>query len=29
MKIDWFNTLMGIYLIWWGLNYGKPKETDD
>ena len=29
MEIDWFNTLMGIYLIWWGLNYGKPKQTDD
>lgn len=29
MEIDWFNTLMGIYLIWWGLNYGKKGETND
>jgi hypothetical protein len=29
MEIDWVNSLMGIYLIWLGLNYGKPKQTDD
>jgi len=29
MQIDWFNSLMGIYLIWLGINYGKVKDTDE
>jgi hypothetical protein len=29
MEIDWFNVAFGLYFIWWGFNYGKPKETDD
>jgi hypothetical protein len=29
MEIDWFNTFLGVYLIWMGINYGTPKEDDD
>jgi hypothetical protein len=29
MEIDWINSLMGIYLIWLGLNYGKKSEKND
>jgi len=28
MQIDWFNSLMGIYLIWLGINYGKVKDDE-
>jgi hypothetical protein len=29
MEIDWFTTLMGIYLIWLGINVGKQKEEQE
>lgn len=28
MEIDWFNTIMGIYMIWLGFNYGKKKDDE-
>jgi hypothetical protein len=29
MRIDWFNVAFGLYFIWMGINYGKPKEIDE
>jgi hypothetical protein len=28
MEIDWFNTIMGLYIIWLGFNYGKRKDDE-
>jgi hypothetical protein len=29
MEIDWFNVAFGLYFIWMGINYGKPKEEEE
>jgi hypothetical protein len=29
MQIDWFDTLLGIYLIWVGIRYGRRIDTDE
>jgi hypothetical protein len=29
MEIDWFNTFLGIYLIWMGINYGNDKDDEE
>jgi hypothetical protein len=29
MQIDWFNSLMGIYFIWLGINYIEVKDIDE
>jgi hypothetical protein len=29
MQINWFDVLMGFYLIWLGINYGKDLDNKD